>query len=108
MGKAKKKEEKRDWETYLAQHLSFPFEAQADEISDEEFFGIGDPGPIRYRDKLKVVNTGFDDDKYGIIAEIRKGRKKYYYPLCDLDVLDKKSPNYKIVDDYRTWFANCR
>jgi len=100
--------EQRDWQTYLSQHLTFPFAAKVDEVSDEEFFGRGDPGSIRYEDEVTVLNTNFEDDLYGVIAEIRKGKKKYSYPICNLAVLDKKSPNYKIVADYRVWFDNCQ
>ena len=102
------KGEKRDWETYLAQHLIFPFDAIVDEASEEEVFGIGNPGPIRYKDILKVIKVGGDFDLYGIVVDVKKGRKKYAYPLCDLAVVDKNSPNYKLLDDYKTWFANCR
>jgi len=27
-------------------------------------------------------------------------------PLCDIDVLDEKSINYRLVHDYKNWFAN--
>jgi len=102
------KGEKRNWAEYLKQNLVFPFEAVVDEASDEEAFGFGDPEPIRYKDRVTVVNTEFEDDLYGVIADIMKGRKKYAFPLCDLAVVDNTSPNYKLVDDYRTWFANFR
>ena len=100
--------EKREWGEYLRSHLIFPFEAIVDEASDEEVFGVGKPSPIRYKDKLTVINAEFEDDKYGVVADVKKGKKKYTFSLCDLEVADKKSPNYKLIDDYRTWFANCR
>jgi hypothetical protein len=34
------------------------------------------------------------------------GRRQYDFPLCDLKVIDQVSPNYQLVDDYRTWHAN--
>ena len=102
------KGEKREWGEYLRAHLVFPFEATVEEASDEEVFGIGDPGPIRYGDKLTVLNADFEDDMYGVVADVKKGRKKYAFPLCDLKATDKNSPNYKLIDDYRAWFANCR
>lgn len=102
------KGEKRDWAKYLSQHLIFPFEAIVDEISDEEFFGAGNLPAIRYNDKLTVIGVGGDFDLYGIIVDVKKGKKKYAYPLCDLEVVDKKSSNYKLVADYNMWFANCQ
>jgi hypothetical protein len=46
------------------------------------------------------------DDLYGIIVDVRFGLRKYAHPLCNLEVLDKKSPNYQHVMDYAVWFAN--
>ena len=40
-------EEERDWVEFLSQHLTFPFKAIVDEVSEQEFFGIGDTAPIR-------------------------------------------------------------
>ena len=99
----------RDWETFLQDNLSFPFEAIVDECSDREFFGMN-PGPIKYKDRLIVNAIEMDDEFRGIIVEVKKkgGRRKFYYPLCDLDTVDKTSINYKLVNDYRVWDANCR
>ena len=99
----------RDWETFLQDNLVFPFEAIVDECSDREFFGRN-PGPIKYKDTLIVKAVELDDDLRGIIVEVKKKgeRRKLYYQLCDLDVVDKASINYKLVNDYRVWDANCR
>ena len=104
------KGEKRDWTAFLSQNLIFPFEAEVEDVegSDAELFGFYNPSPFRYKDRVQVLDTNFEDDLYGVIAEVRKGRKKYSIPLCDLSVMDNISPNYKLVDDYKTWFANCR
>ncbi|MBW6536853.1 MAG: calcium-binding protein [Mariniphaga sp.] len=34
------------------------------------------------------------------------GKKVYGFPLCNLKVTDKNSPNYQLIDDYQVWFAN--
>lgn len=39
-------------------------------------------------------------------AKARVGRKKYMVALCTIEVSDKKSKNYKIVDAYNEWFHN--
>ena len=101
------KGEKRNWGNFLKQNLSVPFEAIVDEASDEEVFGVGKPGPIRYKDKVTVEKINLEDEKYGVIVDIKKGKKTYSFPLCNLAAADTKSPNYKLLDDYRTWFANC-
>jgi len=43
------KGKERDWGEYLSKNLSLPFEAIVTDVSDEEFFGVGDPGPIRMK-----------------------------------------------------------
>ena len=55
-----------------------------------------------------MLKTDFYDDLYGVIAEIKKGRKTYQLPLCEVAVEDGKSSNHKIVNNYRNWFSNCR
>jgi ribosomal protein S27AE len=94
---------KRNWFKFLSNNLVFPFDARIDEgdIFDEA-------GPLRYNDKVVVQKVSGDFDLYGIIAKIKKGREIYEFPLCDLAIDDENSPNYKILDNYRTWFANCR
>ena len=86
------------WKTYLTQHLSFPFDAIIDEYQEE--------GPLREGDQVKVNRISLIDEIYGIIVELRRGRERYDCPLCELDVLDKRSPNYQVVQDYRMWFVN--
>jgi len=84
------------WCKYLEENLQFPFET---EIMD-------DPGPLKVGNILKVTGIDGDDDLYGIIVPVRKGRKKYWFPLCTLELVDKISRNYQLVDDYNFWFSN--
>lgn len=46
------------------------------------------------------------DDLYGIIMTVHLERRKYAFPLCELDVIDKLSINYQPVEDYKILFAN--
>jgi Calcium binding len=86
------------WQAYLIQHLTFPFEAVV-EASQE--------GPLNAGDRIKVIGLNdIIDDSYGLIIDLRFGRKKYALPLCDLRVIDRKSPNYRLINDFSTWFAN--
>jgi len=84
------------WCKYLEENLQFPFEA---EIIDE-------PGPLEVGDVIKV--TGIDGvfDLYGIVVNARMGRKKYSFPLCLFELVEKTSRNYQLVDDYNLWFSN--
>ena len=86
------------WVDYLEEHLAFPFEAEIDEYQSR--------GPLQAGDRVKVTGIGLVDDLYGLIVDLRLGRRKYAFPLCDLEVIDKRSPQYQLVHDYRVWFAN--
>lgn len=86
------------WGEHLEKVLVFPF----DTIIVEGDYR----GPLKYGDKLRVHSINVIDDHYGVIVNVRLGRLRYDHPLCDLEVLDKKSPNYQNVMDYVVWFAN--
>ena len=85
------------WSRYLEKVLVFPFDTK---IAD------GDVGPLEIGDRVRVHSIAVVDDLYGVIVDVRFGRLKYAYPLCDLEALDKKSPNYQNVKDYVVWYAN--
>jgi hypothetical protein len=87
------------WEEYLDSNLKFPFEAII--IDRDEDTGVLDNGDIVI---VKKIQGTFD--LYGIVVEIRKGRKKYEIPLCELEVHNKSSDNYIMIEDYNLWFAN--
>ena len=86
------------WEEHLEENLSFPFEAEISEWQDR--------GPLRTGERVKVKSIFEADDHYGILVEVRRGREKFIFPLCDLEVTDQQSPNYQVVMDYAVWFAN--
>ena len=97
--------EKRDWYKFLSQELSFPLDGFVAEAQGNPF---EETNPIRYGDKVIVKKLIIEDDLYGVIAEIKSKGKTYHFPLCDIGIENEKSPNFKILDNYRTWFANCR
>jgi hypothetical protein len=86
------------WEDHLSHHLVFPFEAQVSEYQDR--------GPLQVGNRVKVTGISLVDDLYGIIVDLRHGRRKYAFPLCNLEVVDERSPNHQLVYDYAAWFAN--
>jgi hypothetical protein len=86
------------WSEYLEDNLNFPIAAVVDETDDF--------GQVRDGDKVSVKSLPQVADMYGIIAEVRLGRSKYFIPLCELEVIDKNSPDFQLIDDYRVWFAN--
>jgi hypothetical protein len=86
------------WEEHLKEVLDFPFNAEIAEPQEK--------GPFQSGDKVKVSGIEMHDDLYGIIMTVHLERRKYAFPLCELDVIDKLSTNYQPVEDYKIWFAN--
>ena len=66
-----------------------------------------DKGPLCEDDNIQVQGMIEPDEHYGVLVEvITSGGEHFAFPLCDLTVLDRKSPNYIPVKDYCVWFAN--
>ncbi len=86
------------WEEHFGKVLKFPFEAEVSEPQER--------GPLRTGDSVTVLGLEGNEDLYGVLASLRHKRKKYVFPLCDLEVADKRSSNYQSVKDYAVWFAN--
>lgn len=101
------KGEKRNWADFLSTNLRFPFTAIVTEFQGENIFAK-ERGPIKQNDKVFVYKVIEDDDHYGILVEVRVKSKSYTFPLCDLAVANKSDVNFKIVENYGVWFANCR
>ncbi|MDD2475717.1 MAG: calcium-binding protein [Dysgonamonadaceae bacterium] len=86
------------WVEYLDTELTFPIHSI---VSDSE-----DDWLIKCGDKVLVKSLPHIADMYGVIASIRLNGKKYEFPLCDLEVIDKALADFQLVEDYRTWFSN--
>jgi hypothetical protein len=86
------------WETHLRQVLRFPFEAIIAESQDR--------GPLHQGDRMTVQAITDIDDLRGLIVACTHQRSRTHFPLCDLEVLDHRSPNHDPVQIYVVWFAN--
>lgn len=86
------------WTKYLKDKLVFPFEAEIIEPQEGE--------PLKAGDKLKVNCIEDFDDLYGVIVGVTYKKRKFSFPLCDLEVVDKDSENFTPIHDYSMWFAN--
>jgi hypothetical protein len=86
------------WARYLEDHLSFPFEAKVSESQSR--------GPLRFNDQVTVKAIRDIEEMYGILVDVQVGKRKYVFPLCDLEALNQNSPLYELVDAYAVWFAN--
>jgi len=86
------------WEEYLFETLTFPFKAKIAEPQEK--------GPLESGEQVKVTEVEASDDLYGIIMQVYLGRRKYDFPLCELDAIEQLSTNHQPVEDYKIWFAN--
>jgi len=91
-------DEVETWNSHLVQAIAFPFEAKVNDPQDE--------GPLDDGDKVRVHGITEADEHYGILVDVSRGRHHFVFPVCDLTVWDRKSPNYTPVKDYCVWFAN--
>lgn len=85
------------WLDYLGENLKFPFEA---EFQSQGFSRIPD-GTI-----FKVIDMEYYDDMYGILFTAKNGRVKNVISIYELELLDKKSNNYFILNAYLEWHDN--
>ncbi len=86
------------WGQYLSENLSFPFNGEI--TSDLENV------PLQQGDNVKIHSIIVTDDHYGVIMKLRQGKYGFDFPLCNIRVVDEKSNNYQLVDDYCVWFSN--
>jgi hypothetical protein len=108
------------YKKYLDQNLSYPIELTGiEDFSWEEFYILG-PGSQKEYEKLKKSNPSYTDtfnlekideryDEYrGLIAKVIRttDKKRFQIPLCNLKSTNKKSNNYKLLDDYSVWSVN--
>ncbi len=94
---SKKKDVQLDsWLNFLENELKFPFEASIQESENFE---------LQWKDIVKVKKIEGFADMYGILLEIRKGRRKYIFPLCDLEIIEKQSKNCFIIEAFLEWWT---
>jgi hypothetical protein len=84
------------WLEYLEKELSFPFKASIQDSENLE---------LKWKDIVNVKQIEDFADMYGILLEIRKGRKKFIFPLCDLEVVERQSRNRFIIDAFLEWWT---
>ena len=86
-----------------------------------EYYVIG-PGSKAEHERLRKTRPSymdtydllsFEDDvdpDDGILVHVRRvsDKKKFLLPLANLEVTQKKLPNYQLLDDYAVWFVNWR
>jgi hypothetical protein len=108
------------YRSYLQKNIVIPCELTGiEDFRWEEFYilGLGDKKEYEelkktrpsYQDVYTFIS--FDDqieDVYGLMVKVKRisDRKHFVLPLADLKETDKKSPNYRLIDDYAVWHVN--
>ena len=83
------------WQTYLQEHLTFPFVATVVEAQR---------GPIPQNAEVIVTGISMVDDTVGIVVRIRIKRRVYHIPLCELQATDAATELKQLIKDYTIWF----
>ena len=112
---------------YLQNSLEFPCEVTGLEDFDwEEFYVLG-PGDLDEYEQLKKTQPSYTE-RYDLLALEREGfsqwmlfdedlaahvsrqsdGQEFILGLAELEVVDKKSRNYQLLDDYVVFFVNNR
>jgi hypothetical protein len=86
------------WNAHLEKVLRFPFEAEVAEFHERS--------PLRDGDRVTVKGILDTDEHRGVIVNVTRKGTGYAFPLCDLEAIDRESPNYQPLRDYVIWFAN--
>lgn len=101
--------DKRDWASWLKSNLSFPFQATREENMDDNLFtDVEEDEPFQVGSTMDVVGLGDEDEdeRYGILVEVKEGKSKGTVPLADLEVTPKTDKNFWPVREYVVWMAN--
>jgi hypothetical protein len=100
--------EKRDWHGWLSKNLSFPFEAERKEGSDENFFfnfhKKDQPFDVGHRVKVLALEDEIETDL--LVMKVKEGKKTGHIPLCDLEATSREDRNFWPVREYVVWYAN--
>lgn len=98
---------KRDWMTWLAEHLAFPFTVTREEDEDDAYFQPGAAkAPFRLGHTMEIVGLEEENGLYGIIAKAKEKGMLGGVPLCDVKVKPRADRNFWPVREYVVWFAN--
>lgn len=86
------------WERHLKDNLKFPFEAK--------LTPNGNTWKHKQNKELIISKISSVDDKYGVIVGGKINNHEMDFPVSDIELLDSKSTNFEIIQDYNLWFSN--
>jgi hypothetical protein len=107
------------YRSYLQKNIKRPCQLTGiEDFSWEEYYILG-PGDKKEYEELKKTQPSYQDvytfisfddqvEDEGLMVKVTRisDRKQFVLPLADLKATDKKSPNYRLIDDYAVWFVN--
>lgn len=108
------------YKSYLEANLNFPVRITGiEDFSWEEFYLLG-PGDKKEYETLKKTKPSYTDifsmsrfdsyydEHYGLIARVTRlsDKKRFQLTLADMKAVEKKSPEYQLIEDYSVWFIN--
>jgi hypothetical protein len=107
------------YRSYLRENIKLPCDLTGiEDFRWEEYYILG-PGDKKEYEELKKTQPSYQDvftfisfddqiDDEGLMAKVTRisDRKQFILPLADLKATDKKSPNYRLINDYSVWFIN--
>lgn len=92
--------DRHEWMDLFKEALEFPFDAEVWEYQENSI--------IKEGDKVKVNKLLDEDDLYGVIVSIKKGLKKYSFPIVDLNPINVSRKVQNLFNAYQFWFSNER
>lgn len=104
---------------YLKSHIKLPCQLMSIkhfQWEDHYFFGTGTKTEYKELKKTRPSHTDIfnlvsfygSDPDVGILVDVRRvsDNMEFTLPLVELEVVDKDSLDYQLVDDYSVWFKN--
>ncbi len=85
-------------EVLIEEHIEFPFRAVCDVPPEQGSYGISEG------DRITVLGLLEADNRWGIMARVRKGKRLYRCPLFRLSPKNLSAPAKEAINDYRAWF----
>ena len=108
-----------EYRSYIQENIVLPCELTGREDFHWEEFYIFGPGDKNKYAELKKTQPSYTDiytfmsfddqieDMDGLMVKVMRisDRKQFVLPLADLKVINNKSPNHQLVDDYAVWYV---
>ena len=94
----------RLFNAYLAEYLSFPFEAK---LSSPIGPHQDTQSPLQVVRLMDPVREYSPEEMHGLICKAEQQGRRIELPLDRIDVAEG-SPYYQLLEDYRDWLWNCQ